>query len=52
LRGSWASASWSDNAEVEAPSEEGEYLSDAELAEFAADLGIVDPTDTTPPPLP
>jgi subtilisin family serine protease len=56
---SWASASWSDNAEVEAPSEEGEYLSDAELAEFAADLGLVDPgaesgepADTTTPPLP
>jgi hypothetical protein len=39
--------------------EEGEYLSDAELAEFAADLGIVDPgaesgepADTTTPPLP
>ena len=55
----WASASWSDNAEVEAPSEEGEYLSDAELAEFAADLGLVDPgaetgdpADTTTPPLP
>jgi hypothetical protein len=34
---------------VEAPSDEGEYLSDAELAEFAADLGLVDPTAT---PLP
>ena len=49
---SWASASWADNAETEAPSAEGEYLDEAELAQFAADLGLVDPADTTALPLP
>jgi hypothetical protein len=40
-------------------SKDGEYLSDTELAEFATDLGLVDPAansgdaaDTTPLPLP
>ena len=50
---SWASASWSDNAEVELPLAEGEFLDDTELAEFGADLGLVDggsaaPADPTP----
>ena len=62
---SWASASWADNAETEAPSSEGEYLDEAELAQFAADLGLVDaaadvgsadtssdPVDTSALPLP
>jgi serine protease AprX len=38
---SWASASWSDNAELEPASTEGEYLDDAELQEFAVDLGLI-----------
>jgi serine protease AprX len=41
---SWASASWSDNTESEVPSADGEFLSDSELQEFAADLGLVDDT--------
>ncbi|MEO8289753.1 MAG: S8 family serine peptidase [Gaiellaceae bacterium] len=45
---SWASASWSDNAEIEPASPEGEWLDPAELQEFAADLGLIPPEDTTP----
>jgi serine protease AprX len=41
---SWASASWSDNADSEVPSRDGEFLSDTELQQFAADLGLVDDT--------